>query len=382
MAVLLKNNAVSRLAASLTTGATSLSVTAGDGAKFPTPTGGDWFPLTLIKPDGTLEIVSCTSRSGDVLTIVRAQEGTAALAFNSGDRAELRVTAGALAEFGQINKGNFWSKTQTLTLGAVSNGQVQLTNGTADTPEISWVNPSWVANMDLVNDHFRIFASTGGVLSYPLDIDLTNKSATFYGNNLWHAGNFNPASYLPVGGKAADANLLDGIDSTGFIKKGTGNSGAGGTYMGATPPNIDSIFPGSSDSPALTISNDGNTFASAVIQFYRTGGGYAAYFGLDVDNKWKVGGRSMGAVSYELWTDQNGAAKAVAAQTSAGVGSNGSYGFFANVSGSTLGAGALIGGANLRYGAGGYAGGTAPLGTWRCMGEVPNGQATLFLRVS
>jgi len=35
---------------------------------------------------------------------------------------------------------------------------------------------------------------------------------------LWHNGNFNPASYLTTTGKAADSNLLDGIDSSQFIR--------------------------------------------------------------------------------------------------------------------------------------------------------------------
>lgn len=96
--VMLTNNAVTRLASSLTTGATSLSVSAGDGAKFPAPSGGEWFPVTIIKASGSLEITRCTARSGDVLTVSRGQEGTAAQAFSAGDRVELRLTAGAVAD--------------------------------------------------------------------------------------------------------------------------------------------------------------------------------------------------------------------------------------------------------------------------------------------
>jgi hypothetical protein len=96
--VTLNNNAVSRLASSLSSGATSLSVSTGEGAKYPAPTGGQWFPLTLLDSAGALEIVRCTGRSGDVLTISRAQEGTAAQAFVAGDRVELRLTAAALNE--------------------------------------------------------------------------------------------------------------------------------------------------------------------------------------------------------------------------------------------------------------------------------------------
>jgi len=104
MAVLLANNATSKLASSLTTGATTLAVTTGEGSKFPSPTGGDWFPLTLIKSSGALEILRCTARSGDVLTVTRAQEGTAAQAFSAGDRVEVRLTKAVIdAIVQQIN---------------------------------------------------------------------------------------------------------------------------------------------------------------------------------------------------------------------------------------------------------------------------------------
>lgn len=97
MAVVLTNNASSRLSASLTAGATSLSVTSGEGAKFPSVASGsgDWFPLTLIKASGALEIVRCTARSGDVFTVTRSQEGSSAQSFSPGDRVELRMTAAA-----------------------------------------------------------------------------------------------------------------------------------------------------------------------------------------------------------------------------------------------------------------------------------------------
>lgn len=98
MVALFANNAFSTLASGIGTGALSLTVDSGDGALFPSPTGSDYFYATLIDTAGNLEIVKCTSRTGDVLTIVRAQEGTAAVAYSSGDRIELRLTAAGLTD--------------------------------------------------------------------------------------------------------------------------------------------------------------------------------------------------------------------------------------------------------------------------------------------
>jgi hypothetical protein len=98
MAQLFANNAVSLLAAGITNVATSLTVTTGDGALYPSPTGGDYFMLTLTQAgsETSWEVVKVTARTGDVLTVVRAQEGTTAAAWALGCKAELRVTAESL----------------------------------------------------------------------------------------------------------------------------------------------------------------------------------------------------------------------------------------------------------------------------------------------
>lgn len=101
MPLKLANNAVSRLSASLSAASTTLGVMPGDGAKFPALSAGDWCPLTIIKADGTLEIVRATARSSDTFTVVRAQEGTTATDFSAGDRVELRMTKGAVNDIEQ-----------------------------------------------------------------------------------------------------------------------------------------------------------------------------------------------------------------------------------------------------------------------------------------
>ena len=96
MTVLIANNAISKLAVSITDSATTLILESGSGALFPSPTADDWFPATLER-DGVLEIVKVTARSGDYLTVMRAQEGTTGQAFSVGDLVSLRIT-GAVHE--------------------------------------------------------------------------------------------------------------------------------------------------------------------------------------------------------------------------------------------------------------------------------------------
>jgi hypothetical protein len=89
MGLKLKNNAVSTLAAGIGALDTEITVATGDGVKYPVIGVGDYFPLTLLKATNELEIVKCTGRVDDVLTIVREQESTTALTFSIGDRVEL-----------------------------------------------------------------------------------------------------------------------------------------------------------------------------------------------------------------------------------------------------------------------------------------------------
>ena len=103
MSQLFANNAYSALGSSILIGATSLTLASGTGSRFPTPSGGDYFLLTLADTSGgsesAWEIVKVTARSVDTLTIERAQEGTTARAWASGVPVDLRITAGSLAGY-------------------------------------------------------------------------------------------------------------------------------------------------------------------------------------------------------------------------------------------------------------------------------------------
>lgn len=98
MAVILANNANGKLAASITAAATTFSLQSGQGDRFPSPAPGDWFPLTMVRDTGEIEVCKCTARTGDILTVVRAQEGTVAKTFDPGSRVSLRITNAVFAE--------------------------------------------------------------------------------------------------------------------------------------------------------------------------------------------------------------------------------------------------------------------------------------------
>lgn len=101
---LFADNASSVLASAISSTATVIDLSPGTGALFPNPAAGQQFTLTLNDAATGLvyEIVYCTARSTDTLTVVRGQEGTAAVSWLANDRAFLAVTAGALASLAPL----------------------------------------------------------------------------------------------------------------------------------------------------------------------------------------------------------------------------------------------------------------------------------------
>lgn len=100
MALLFGNNCSSTLNGAITSSATTILIQTNDAVTWPTPVAAvDYFMITLEDKSQNpvaREIVKCTQRIGNSLTVIRAQETTTALNFNNGIVAECRLTAGML----------------------------------------------------------------------------------------------------------------------------------------------------------------------------------------------------------------------------------------------------------------------------------------------
>jgi len=135
MAIKFTNNATSTLASGIASGDVSLTVSTGQGALFPTLSGGDYFYCTLSNVANTIEIVKVTARSTDTFTIVRAQDNTTASAFVTGDKVELRLVAAVLSNTAILDQTNVFSAAQTVningTVGATTPAVATVTTLTA-----------------------------------------------------------------------------------------------------------------------------------------------------------------------------------------------------------------------------------------------------------
>lgn len=100
------NRAKSLLQSTINSSATSLAVASGDADEFPVAdtgtdpvntAGKDWFKLVLIDTSGNYEIMYARSRtlgSATISNIIRGQDGTTAIGFNSGSFVVQDFTAG------------------------------------------------------------------------------------------------------------------------------------------------------------------------------------------------------------------------------------------------------------------------------------------------
>jgi hypothetical protein len=150
-AVLFSNNASASLAASISSSATTVTVTTGQGGLFPAISGGNFFYATLTDSSNNLEIVKVTGRTTDSMTVVRAQEGTTARAYAAADKLELRVTAAVLNNFPQLiadqtfSGANTFSSAPTFSTAlAVSSGGTGSTTGTGTGLPVFATSPTLV----------------------------------------------------------------------------------------------------------------------------------------------------------------------------------------------------------------------------------------------
>lgn len=146
MTLLFSNNAQTTIAGSITNIATAVALAPGTGVEFPNPGAGQTFLGTLNDAATGLlyEIVSVTARATDTLTITRAQEGTAALAWNAGDIFGNFMTAGTAGAF--IQPAQPWA--YAIDTGAVNAyvvNPVTAAGGAAFTAYFDGMKVRWIA---------------------------------------------------------------------------------------------------------------------------------------------------------------------------------------------------------------------------------------------
>lgn len=234
MGIKLTNNAFATLAAGINSSATSITLTTGQGARFPTLTASDYFYATLIDTSNNLEIVKCTARSTDVLTVVRGQESTTARAYVTGDRIEIRITAATFEEASAISDGEVTNAklasgidAAKITTGSLPLARIATFSSTA--PSSPTTGQIWFNTTDNAYynwDGTKWLAMTNRILD-----GSTAALAAQYGSEIVSTlgGAFTPGLYWLTGAAAAGRTAQRVyVDSDGFMlfyrHAGTGGS--------------------------------------------------------------------------------------------------------------------------------------------------------------
>lgn len=111
------NNARTTLGSVMTATQTQLIVATGTGGVMPVLSStGDYYTVTLTQAgvETSWEIVKVRSRASDVLTVIRAQEGTSGFAWPVGSKVENRLTVGGLNTF-EVNTPRMTSPAHAAT---------------------------------------------------------------------------------------------------------------------------------------------------------------------------------------------------------------------------------------------------------------------------
>ena len=182
--ILFANNALSTLAGAITNTATTANLTAGTGALFPTPSGGNYFVMSFTDAATGLleEIVHVTAISGDTITIVRGQEGTTDQNWAAGDLAQNRLTAGqmqAMVQYVQYQPATIITTSGLFTISSASNYWIGLQRATS--PAVSAATLPSDANVGqpfVIQDLQGNFNSYNVTISAPAGFDIANEIET------------------------------------------------------------------------------------------------------------------------------------------------------------------------------------------------------------
>jgi hypothetical protein len=224
--VLFSNNASGALASSITSTGTIITLITGAGAQFPAISGGNYFYATLTDSSNNLEIVKVTARATDVLTVVRAQEGTTGRAYAAADKLELRVTAAVMNSLPQLAADQTFSGANTFSsapiLGtalAVASGGTGVTTSTGSGANVLGTSPT-ITSPTLVTPNLG--TPSGGQLTNCLDAG----SARVLSTTNWYVYETGTSLYFLYGGVGGIAKMR--LDSSGNLVV-SGNITAYGT---------------------------------------------------------------------------------------------------------------------------------------------------------
>ncbi|HHS9576373.1 TPA: glycine-rich domain-containing protein [Raoultella planticola] len=246
LSLLANNNAKSVLAAGVSASATVITVATGSGALFPIPVSGQsFFKLTIIDAATKIisEIVHVTSVTGDVMTVIRGQEGTPARVWSTNDIVANMMTAGTLNSM--LQKSNSLSEIKEAGLSAMASARSNI--GVSD---------------------------SSGYVGRLVNVQRFNASGTYTRTAGATKG---LVEVVGAGGGGGGARATN----SGYLAGGAGGGGGGYASGFITLPETQSVVVGVGGAGGVDSGAAENGGASSFGAISATGGGAGASSGLD-----------------------------------------------------------------------------------------------------
>ena len=242
MPVIFKNNAASVLAVQAQLVATTLQVANGTGNRFPAPAANEFFYAT-IQTGVNWEIVKCTARAGDVLTVERAQDGSLARLWGAGASIDMRIPNIVLESFlqdsdastvGRALLGAADDDAARTALGATAVGEAVFTAVDSAAARVA-IDAAAVANgvpVGSVMAYAGLAAPTGWLLCAGQSLSRTTYAALFAAiQTAYGSVDGNSFSLPDMRGRAAFGK--DNMGGTAASRITAGVSGIDGLVLGA-----------------------------------------------------------------------------------------------------------------------------------------------------
>lgn len=282
LALQTSNNATSSLDAGIDAVVTAFNVAAGEGQRFPTTAGSNYFYVTLQADSGAWEIVKVTTRATDAFSVIERNVDSstgAAQAFSASDIVSLRPCADIITDI--ITELNLMNPTNTLTAPAGTKmvfyqaapptgwtidtdpadhllavaGGAQAYNAAGGTKAGTWTQPNHVHTMDThvhtmgthIHGQTAHLHSTGDHILTEAEMP-----SHTHQESLGTATTSNPAS-TPLKGKTVGADVMTTTSAGSDTAHNHGNTGS--TDAG----NTDATDPGDTNATDPGDTNGGAT---------------------------------------------------------------------------------------------------------------------------
>ena len=201
---------------------TSLLLPTGDGSKFPSVA-----PFMLqFGAAAPYELAKCTARSGDTLTLVRAQEGTTAATWAYGTQVEQVATAGNLT--------NLWS---ALNSGRVFYAQDYGAKNDGSTDDTTAIQAAINACQASGKAGTVVLGPNTSIISAPLTVASTGNIQIIgmgWGSQLQAASGFTGAAMLHVQSPGTQYGFVYGVTLREFFLNGNNVAGLNGIQLDST----------------------------------------------------------------------------------------------------------------------------------------------------